>query len=669
MACLKEIRTRSDILNNDNVSHTDGNVNSVLVRRDDNPADFGWIKRWAAIGDSFTAGIGSGHQLGSAFHNKDDWKCSRYDESYPMVLNAAFRPSVNNFQFVACSGDRTGGIYDQANKVSGDLDLVIMTAGGQRSACVFMSYDGEDVCQTAMNKAKENIGGILKPNIRAVLDAINPKMKKDSIIVYNGYAQFFNTDEEDVCAKNQDWGWARIKPTWWGKSPLPVTVSRRKAFNSLVIGINDAIRDVVNEVAKSGTKNYWIGFSDWDKWAWEGVRGQFCDPMSSGYYPDDKQPDLQFFKPNTHIYTGDNMELKKRDDVMARYLAAGHSEEEAEEMALVEEMNYMINEQEAERAHKLSLFRRSIYASVLYNSPNPRAEVLHQLNPRAAPSPPGCPSDGGFDPTFGLGLPDMFAKMFHPNEKGHITVASYAVEKMMQLRARVLGKDASCSIVVDEFRCHAKDDGSRGYASGAKMNENYRDFCDSVKAPANTKGWNFEKTYHQDTPDQHTISIDLSDKEGAFVKEECLDAFYRITNGCDDDGSINPLWWKGGGFYRKGERTYAIDIKRTNRPWPPPREPHGDCDSKYKVFLSSFFLHGGGWATDDFGQALKKSVGSCIGSTPTSWKFWYYDEPDKDGNEWAASMNTPIWYNARCFDNNKSQRGAGGFTDGCKGSG
>ena len=119
-------------------------VNAVMARADDSPSDFGWIKRWAAIGDSFTAGIGAGRQLGSAFHNKKDWECSRYDQSYPMVLNAAFGPSVSDFQFAACSGDRTGGIYDQANAISGDLDLVIMTAGGNDlcladilKACVF----------------------------------------------------------------------------------------------------------------------------------------------------------------------------------------------------------------------------------------------------------------------------------------------------------------------------------------------------------------------------------------------------------------------------------------------------------------------------------------------------------------------------------------------------
>src|SRR6266566_4562751 len=74
---------------------------SELVRRAADPTDFGWINRWAAVGDSFTAGIGSGSQLGGVFHNRDDWKCSRYDQSYPMVLNRAFGPAVQDFQFVA----------------------------------------------------------------------------------------------------------------------------------------------------------------------------------------------------------------------------------------------------------------------------------------------------------------------------------------------------------------------------------------------------------------------------------------------------------------------------------------------------------------------------------------------------------------------------------------
>ena len=101
--------------------------------RDDDPSDFGWVKRWAAVGDSFTAGIGSGSPLGNFLTETPDdntWYCARYDTSYPMIINDALGGSVEDFQFVACSGDRTGGIYKQIQELEGDLDLVVMTAGG-----------------------------------------------------------------------------------------------------------------------------------------------------------------------------------------------------------------------------------------------------------------------------------------------------------------------------------------------------------------------------------------------------------------------------------------------------------------------------------------------------------------------------------------------------------
>ena len=91
------------------------------------PADFSWIKRWAAIGDSFTAGIGSGNLY---TQEKSDWQCSRYDHAYPAIINNALGPTIQDFQFVACSGDRSVQIYDQVSSMKGDLDLVIMTAGG-----------------------------------------------------------------------------------------------------------------------------------------------------------------------------------------------------------------------------------------------------------------------------------------------------------------------------------------------------------------------------------------------------------------------------------------------------------------------------------------------------------------------------------------------------------
>lgn len=64
------------------------------------------IKEWNALGDSFTAGIGS--------NGLDDFQsisqdCSRYNKAYPMQMNADTRwpgnPADRKLNFGACSGN------------------------------------------------------------------------------------------------------------------------------------------------------------------------------------------------------------------------------------------------------------------------------------------------------------------------------------------------------------------------------------------------------------------------------------------------------------------------------------------------------------------------------------------------------------------------------------
>ena len=310
-------------------------------------------------------------------------------------------------------------------------------------------YDGEDACDEIINKAQTNIDTILKPNLKSILLKLNDRMAKDSVVVYNGYAQFFNTDDEATCTEKQFWGWKRILWKHWFATAIPLTVARRKRFNGLVIGINNAIKEVISDVQNNGGVKYRLGFANWDKWPYEGVRGQYCDPKGKGYYPDPDQPDLQFFKRDTHY--DEQRPLKRSED--------GEAFEDKAYVPTKEEMqelkDYMQNE------------RRELYESLLYKSSNPRAEALHKLNPRDAPSPPNCPGDEAFDPSFGFGLPDAFGKNFHPNEKGHQTIAAFAIQRMVRLRAEVLGQDASCKLA-DVFRCWTKE-GSRGYANGDRM--------------------------------------------------------------------------------------------------------------------------------------------------------------------------------------------------------
>lgn len=434
-----------------------------------------------------------------------------------------------------------------------------------------------------------------------------------------------------------------------GKEALKLTVERRKTFNDLVVKINDLIKDVVDN-AKDKKYKYKIGFSNWDIWPRKGVPGQFCDPSSSGEYPDPKQPDLQFFKPDT---TGRGSELKRRD--MRHALLSNDT------------MWHIQNAEE--QRHRKTL--DDIYNSLLYRSANPRAEARHLLD-RSNPSPPKCPgdTDDEIQPP-SIGLPNSIAKNFHPNELGHYTIASWALQTLIDLRADVLGVDPPSCEPVDKFTCW-QDEGWRGYAAEPFLNDQIDDFCDGVDSGDEVNGWHYSDTFGEGTPDEVEFEVKLS-RDGVgrseYEASECKDSMDRIINGCDGDDPDNPMDWKFGGEWQRGRFVYQVNPKRENRPWPVIQEPWGSCEGWYHGVWSSYVIKGQGWATNDWGQdTLEPSASDCIGGGLTLWRFKYFDEPDEDGNEWQADFDTPIWVRSRCFKNNKAVKEAGGYTDGCGGN-
>lgn len=450
--------------------------------------------------------------------------------------------------------------------------------------CVMLPYEGEATCTAIIDKATENIQTILKPNLKQILVALNDKMTKDGIVVYNGYAQFFNT-ETNACAEDQDWAFSRWLPTYWFKTGLTLSIERRKKFNNLVVAINKAIRSVIADLEKDGSLGYKIGFSNWDPWVRDGVKGQMCDPSSSGKYPDPDQPDLQFFKPSTDR-DQERTELRRRENELQHMRDNGTLTDDK--------------------------IDPSIYDSILWKSPSPEAEVLQKLDKRT-PSPPGCPGDK--DWLDGLGLPDSFGKLFHPNELGHETIASFALAKAIDLRAKVLGQDSQTCAVTDEFKCWQKE-GRKGYATADKMSDNIKAFCDDVKAPDHEVGWKWEKTYFEGTPDEHTFRLQLSKNVGEFNKDQCEDSFKRIVHGCDGNDPKNPLNWKFGGRWLRDEYTYEINVKRDNRPWPLTKT-HGKCVGWYKVLYSEYSIQGKspsprllGTLLTDVSQALASAAGT-----------------------------------------------------------
>ncbi|PYI10812.1 SGNH hydrolase [Aspergillus sclerotiicarbonarius CBS 121057] len=598
------------------------------------PQDFTWIERWAAIGDSYTAGIGSG----DLWTDKEaDYKCSRYDLSYPALLKHAFGAQVGLFEYRACSGDRTADIFKQAKRLYTMQDVVVLTAGGNDlcladiiKTCIFLPFQGEQKCQEVIDQAQHNIDTILKPNVREILDTVQTKMNYNGIIIYVLYGQFFNTENDD-CTDNQDWAFPRLDPI----NPLPLTRERREKFNKLVANINNAIKDVIHDLRPHEDRRPYIRTADWDAFMKDGLQGQYCVPWSSGLYPDPKQPYLHFFKPDTT--TSGHRELKKRGLVNSTSLPD-------------ESMS-------------------SLYNSTLYHSPNPSAAALHDLNPRD-PAPPGCPGDSGV--SLGMGLPDRWGKYFHPNEMGHRTIASFVLDAIITERALILGKsNPTCQRSRDEFRCWQKD-GRRDYANAELLYQNYKTYCAEVKRPKNRRNWKDERWFNTNTPDTHYFSITLSNDATHYDQAHCMESFERIITSCDGNDPENPMNWKFGGRWTRGSYTYELNIQSSfKRPWPPTKKVGGSCDGTYKGLFSRYYMRGRGWSTWDSGQdTLVPAIRDCIGlGGLTGFEFNYLDQPDKDGNEWKATFKTPIWTNPRCFNNNKVAFAAGGFTNGCTGSG
>ena len=101
-----------------------------LNRREDvSIGDFSYIKKFAAIGDSYSSGVGAG----SVLKGKNDEKCSRYDESYPSRLNEDARmggADGHEFTYLGCLGDKTPEILDQAKKLGDDMDLITISGSG-----------------------------------------------------------------------------------------------------------------------------------------------------------------------------------------------------------------------------------------------------------------------------------------------------------------------------------------------------------------------------------------------------------------------------------------------------------------------------------------------------------------------------------------------------------
>ena len=265
--------------------------------------NFPWIRKFASIGDSYSAGLGSGDRL--------DWSCSRYAYSYPNILHSSLLGEDANrtHQFLSCSGATSTEILEkQIPALTDGLDLLTISAGGNDigltpilSNCVYQFYmSAEDACQKSMVEAHDKISNEteLYRNVTKLIEAAKPKMNPDhGVIYYTGYASFFGTDD-DAC-DNVTWAvWRNVE---WTKQYLKLEM--RRDLNDMVRSVNTIIRKAVKAAGPN------VRFIDYDDQI-AATRGRYCE--SGVTEPDPNRPDLAFYEWST-VDRGENRtELQNR---------------------------------------------------------------------------------------------------------------------------------------------------------------------------------------------------------------------------------------------------------------------------------------------------------------------------------------------------------------------
>jgi lysophospholipase L1-like esterase len=262
-----------------------------------------WIQRFASVGDSYSAGLGSGDRL--------DWTCSRYAYSYPNILHTSLLGENANrtHEFLACSGATSTEILEkQVPALTDNLDLLTISAGGNDigltpilSNCVYQFYmSAEDACQKSMDEARARIANEtqLFKNVTDLIEAAKPKMNaQHGVIYYTGYAGFFGADDESC--DNVTWAvWRNVE---WTKQYLKLEM--RRDLNDMVRAVNAIIRKAVVAAGPN------VRFIDYDSQI-EAARGRYCE--AGVQEPDPSRIDLAFYEWDTVDHGENRTELQNR---------------------------------------------------------------------------------------------------------------------------------------------------------------------------------------------------------------------------------------------------------------------------------------------------------------------------------------------------------------------
>lgn len=416
--------------------------NATLITRDGNAfnqADLSFITRLAAIGDSYSAGIGAGEKLGSVFGFWDpdsDYSCSRCDHSYPFLVNNDERlgaSSNRKFQFKSCSGAVISDVLErQIPAIDSNQQVILISAGGNDveltntlNQCIFqwavlstsqvieamiivaeddrfsfLDFLDMDVygrgCEGQMDVSQALIDGpAFSSSLDSLISAAKAKLGPGGKIYYTGYAKFWAADLTSAC-DTVTWGtWLHKAANVW-EPYQRLTVSHRKRMNALVDAVNDKLSAAV---ARAGPS---VVFIDYDSYL-TNSKGHFCEagvdetPTNGISWNDDL-----FFKMDSGAQASSPW---KRDSVAGVKTGSfkGSLEVMTQLTLMLDPTSQLLVEDVIEESKVASVMDEG-------EDPSDPGELLKDYYPNF--------------------LPDGFGRVFHPQEILHEIIAELIISEM-----------------------------------------------------------------------------------------------------------------------------------------------------------------------------------------------------------------------------------------------
>lgn len=147
---------------------------------------------YAALGDSYSSGVGTGNESGS---------CDQSPDAYGPLWDSANSPS--SFDFAACSGATTSDVINtQVPTLSSSDTLVSLTIGGNdvgfSSTMETCILDGTSACVSAIDSDESNAQSILPGNLDNTIQAIRSAAPNAHIVMLD-YPDFYDLSESSGC--------------------------------------------------------------------------------------------------------------------------------------------------------------------------------------------------------------------------------------------------------------------------------------------------------------------------------------------------------------------------------------------------------------------------------------------------------------------------------------